>query len=218
MHRGRLAAGALIISLGLALKADGSWVDVAFDFVGLASLGAGAILSRLASRAFPAVRPAVAGTRASQAHRARYGLKVPDNLTELRRLASVAGPAPGDTVAARRLLSEVQGEARCAATAARSSTLAPFPVTGTQRFVDGGLDASRVHRQSAEMLLDLRTMPVAPPAGLLDDATRLNSLSTRGIVATNTVAGAQVVQSRTDPNARDGGNLEVLTDVIVRAR
>lgn len=213
-----LAGAALFISLGLALEADGSWVDVAFDFVGLASLGTGAIFSRLAARAFPAVRSAVAGTRASQAHRARYALEVPENLIELRRYASVAGPASGDTVAARQLLAEVQREARAAAAAARTSTLAPFPVTGTQRFVDGGLDASRMHRQSAEMLLDLRTMPVAPPAGLLDDAFRLNRLSTRGIVATNVGAVAQAGQSATDPDWRDGGNLEVLTDLIVRAR
>ncbi|MEX2289952.1 MAG: hypothetical protein WD794_06455, partial [Mycobacteriales bacterium] len=212
-----LAAAALIVSLGLALQADGSWVDVAFDVVGVATLGVGSVFTRLASRTFPAVRSAVAGSRATQAHRARYAMEVPENLSELRRYASVAGNS-GDSVAARQLLAEVRTQARDAAAAARTSTFAPFPVTLPQRFLDGGLDASRVHRQSAEMLLDLRTMPVAPPTDLVADATRLARRSTVGTTALNLGAGTQVVQSALDPDWRDGGNLNILTDLIQRVR
>lgn len=213
-----LAAAAFIVSLGLAAKADGSWVDVAFDVVGVVTLGAGSVATRLASRAFPAVRSAVAGTRATQAHRARYALEIPENLTELRRYASVAGDTSGDSLAARQLLAEVRSEARTAAARARGRTLAPFPVTTTQRLLDGGLETSRIHRQSAEMLLDLRTMPIAPGAGLLRGATRLSALSITGIAATNVGAGAQVVQSAIDPDWRNGGNLNILTDLITRVR
>ena len=37
---------ALLINLGLAIKADGSWVDVAFDAIGLLTLGAGSVIGR----------------------------------------------------------------------------------------------------------------------------------------------------------------------------
>lgn len=213
-----LAATAFIVSLGLALEAGGSWVDVAFDAVGVVTLGAGGLATRLASRAFPAVRSAVAGARATSATRARYAQELPENLTELRRYASVAGDS-GDSVAARQLLAEVRVEARtAAAAAARSSTFAPFPVTTTQRLFDGGIEASRMHRQSAEMLLDLRTMPVAPPAGLVADATRLHGLTSTGRAATNVGAVSQVGQSLVDPDWRNGGNLTLVTDLVQRMR
>lgn len=213
-----LAAAALVISVGLAVRAGGSWVDVAFDAVGVLSLGAGAAFARAAAKAFPAVRSAVAGSRATQAHRARYALEAPGDLTELRRYASVAGDTTGNSVAARQLLAQVRTEARSAAAAARGATLASFPVTRVQRFFDGGLDASRVHRQAGEMLLDLRTMPVPPPAGLLGNATRLSRLSTVGVVATNVGAGSQVTQTVVDPDWRSGGNLNLLTDLVQRVR
>ena len=91
-------------------------------------------------------------------------------------------------------------------------------MTRVQRFFDGGLGASRVHRQAGEMLLDLRTMPVPPPAGLLGDATRLSRLSTAGVVATNVGAGSQVTQTAVDPDWRSGGNLNLLTDLVQRVR
>ena len=213
-----LAAVVFAVSLSLALGADGSWVDVAFDAVGLVSLGVGSIATRMAARGFPAVRSAVAGTRASQAHRARYALEAPADLTELRRVASVAGDTSGSSLAARQLLAEVRTEARSAATAARGATFAPFPVTRAQRFTDGGLDASRTHRQAGEMLLDLRTMPVPPPAGLVADATRLSRLSTAGVVATNVGAASQVAQTVVDPDWRNGGNLNLVTDLVQRVR
>ena len=213
-----LAAVVLAISLSLALGAGGSWVDVAFDAVGLMSLGVGSAATRMAARAFPAVRSAVAGTRASQAHRARYALEAPGDLTELRRFASVAQDTSGNSLAARQLLAEVRTEARSAAATARATTFAPFPVTGAQRFTEGGLDASRTYRQAGEMLLDLRTMPVPPPAGLVADATRLSRLSTAGVVATNVGAGSQLTQTVVDPDWRSGGNLNLLTDLVQRVR
>lgn len=212
-----LAAMALIISLGLAIRADGSWADVAWDAVSLASLGAGAAFAKLAAKAFPAVRSAVAGVRASNAHRGRYALEVPEQLAELRRYASVAVDATGDNLAARQLLAEVATEARSAATAVRTSTLAEFPITRVQAFVDGGQDVSRVARQSREMLLDLRTMPgVADPA-LIDSARTVVRLSTAGIVATNTGAAANVAQTVRDPSElTGGGGVNIIADLISR--
>lgn len=214
-----LAAAVLAISLGLALGADGSWTDVAFDAVGLATLGTGAVFSRLAARGFPAVRSAVAGIRASRASQAVRTLNSPAALRELRRIASVAVDPSGANLVARGLLAEVTRNSRAAAAAVRSATLSPFPVTLTQRVVDGGLDSSRIARQSREMLLDLRTMPGAPvdPA-VLADATRLVRVSTAGIVATNTGAASQVVDLLRDPESslRDGGPLQIVTDLVSR--
>ena len=68
------------------------------------------------------------------------------------------------------------------------------------------------------MLLDLRTMPVPPPASLLGDATRVSRLSPTGVVATDVGAGSQVTQGDVERDWRSGGNLNLLTDLVQRVR
>lgn len=214
-----LALFTLAISLGLAVKADGSWVDVGFDAVALLSLGTGSFASWLAARTFPAVRSAVAGIRAQRAQRAIDTANSP--LRWLRRIASNSHAPSGEQAAARALLAEVTTKARAAATAARSATFAPFPVTRVQRLIDGGLGPSRIARQAREMLLDLRTMP-GPPIDpvVLRSARNLVLQSTVGIVATNVGAVFQMADLIRDIRGglSDGGVFQVATDVVVRLR
>lgn len=213
-----LAAAALFLSINLALEADGSWADVAWDFVGLASFGVGSVATRVASKAFPAVRSAVAGVRASRAHRAVFDTIPPALLTELRRYASVAVDATGDNIAARQLLAEVTRNARAAAAAARGRTFADFPVTWGQRLVDGGLGNSRLTRQAREMLLDLRTMPgAAVDSAVVDRVSRVVRLSRDGILAANAGLAAELGDAFTDPpNLVDDGPVKILTDFVQR--
>ncbi|HEY9349764.1 MAG TPA: hypothetical protein VIP75_03645 [Acidothermales bacterium] len=58
---------ALLINLGLAIKADGSWVDVAFDAIGLLTLGAGSVIGRAVQAAWKGVSTAVAAARSTKA-------------------------------------------------------------------------------------------------------------------------------------------------------
>lgn len=213
-----LAGAALYISFNLAKNADGSWGDVAWDFVGLASFGVGGVATRVASKAFPAVRSAVAGVRASRASQAVFAAVPTHLLDELGRYAAVAVDRTGDAAAARQLLDDLATRALSAADDARRATLAPFPVTQVQRLIDGGRSTSQIARQAREMLLDLRTMPgPAVDAAILDRARRLVQTSTAGIVATNIGVAAEFVQSVIDPpTLRDPRPVRILTDIVQR--
>ena len=58
---------ALLINLGLAIKADGSWVDVAFDAIGLLTLGAGSVIGRVVQASWKGIQTAVAAARSTKA-------------------------------------------------------------------------------------------------------------------------------------------------------
>ena len=60
-------AALLINRLGLAIKADGSWVDVAFDAIGLLTLGAGSVIGRSIQAAWKGMSTAVAAARSTKA-------------------------------------------------------------------------------------------------------------------------------------------------------
>ena len=210
-----LAGAALYVSYNLAMNADGSWGDVAWDVVGLLSFGVGGAATRITSKAFPAVQSAVAGLRSTRASQAVFNAVPTELLDELGRYAAVTVDATGDAAAARQLLDELATRGLDAADAARATTLAPFPVTTAHRILDGGKGTSQVARQAREMLLDLRTMPGAPvDAALLRDATRLVRASTTSIVATNTGVASEVLQALIDPpGLRDSGPVRILTDI-----
>lgn len=213
-----VSLGALIISAGLALKADGSWTQVAFDAVSVLTLGVGGAATKLLARGFPAVRGVVASFRGSRAFAASMNRfwGVPLRFHSWR--ASWSFNLLGGRSSSLAALSRMSDDALRAADRAYDATVATFPVTRVQRFVDSGLDTSRMVRQSREMLTSLRALDEVPGA-VLDDVTKMVRLSQAATVAPNIGVVADMTQVALELPSIDGINgVKVVTDAIGRLR
>lgn len=215
-----LVAGvlALVISIGMLAKADGSWTDVALDAVGVVTLGVGGVALRALAKGFPAVRAATASVRGSNAFQSSmnrfWGVPL--------RFHSWRASWPLDLMGLRSAsiasIVRMSDEALDAANAAHRATLAPFPVTRLQRFVDGGLANAQTVRQAREILATLPHLDDVPVA-LLDDVTRLVKFANTGVVLTNVGAVTDIVSTGYQLPAFDGVNgIKIVTDLLGRLR
>jgi ribosome-binding protein aMBF1 (putative translation factor) len=215
-----LAAGvaALVISVGLALKADGSWTQVALDAVSVLTLGVGGVALRALTKGFPAVRSAVAAFRGSRAFTASmnrfWGVPLRFHSWRASWAFDLAGMRSSSLVS----LGRMGDEALRAADAAVDATLRTFPVTRVQRFVDGGIASSRTIRQSREMLESLRAVDDVP-GRLLQDATLLARYARVATLAPNLGVLADGTQLAMElPHVDSVTGVRILTDVIGRLR
>lgn len=209
---------ALVISLGLALKADGSWTQVAFDAVSVLTLGVGGAAMRVLAKGFPAVRSTVAGLRGSRAFAASMNRfwGVPLRFHSWR--ASWAFDLLGMRSSSLASIVRMSDEAGRAADAAYDATMRTFPVTRVQQFLDSGLESSRMVRQSREMLASLRAMDDVP-GFVLDDVTRMVRLGRAATIAPNIGVIADATQFGMELPSIDSTNgVKIVTDLIGRLR
>lgn len=215
-----VAAGvaALVISLGLALKADGSWTQVGFDAVSVLTLGVGGAAMRVLAKGFPAVRSTVAAFRGSRAFAASMNRfwGIPLRFHSWR--ASWAFDLLGMRSSSLASIVRMSDDAARAASDAYDATMRTFPVTRVQRFLDSGLESSRMVRQSREMLESLRAMDDVPPA-VLRDVTRMVQYGRAATVAPNVGVIADATQFAMDlPSIDTINGVKIITDVLGRLR
>jgi hypothetical protein len=209
---------ALVISVGLALKADGSWTQVAFDAVGVLTLGVGGAAMKLLARGFPAVRSTVAAFRGSHAFAASMNRfwGIPLRFHSWR--ASWAFDLLGMRSSSLASIVRMSDDAARAADAAYDGTMRTFPVTRVQQFLDSGLESSRMVRQSREMLASLRAMDDVP-AFLLDDVRDMVRLGRAATIAPNVGVVADVTQLGMElPSIDTTNGVKIITDILGRLR
>jgi hypothetical protein len=170
----------LVLNVGLAWKADGSWTAVVLDAVGLVTLGVGGLATRFATRAFAAGRSAVAASRGTSAFRQVVVSRMPlirANRTLMRSPWSASLRQMGsDGMAAIR--TEALQAARVASEAV---TTTPAYNLG-QRLLHGGTDAADTFTRSRTLLAEL-TSNGSRLTGALDDLARAGTLSGVATVA-----------------------------------
>ncbi len=159
---------ALLINLGLAIKADGSWVDVAFDAIGLLTLGAGSVIGRSIQAAWKGMSTAVAAARSTKAFDAavdgaffyRFAGRIVDlHVTVLAwrvpvRLPFVTKMAEGYRAG---VIDDALGVAQ---EAWHATTIAP-PSSTVARIWWGGVDEAGLAPRVAASLDELRSIPQA---------------------------------------------------------
>jgi hypothetical protein len=205
----------LVINIGLALEADGSWTNVAIDAISLLTLGAGGVLTRLAGRAFPAVRAAVASFRGGRAFAATMGRfhGIPRAIYSFLSSSRIGFVSRFGTAR----LSSMADDALRNAGAAYDAVMAPRVTSALSRLLNGGEDAAQQFRVTRELLEQLRAMPDVP-AELVQNLQRVRNLTTA-------VAGTTVVATVNDivdvinedvEGLQDLKGYKVVVDVINR--
>ncbi len=211
-----LAAGiaSLLINVGLARNAEGGWSAVAFDAIGVLTLGAGGLFARIGSKAFPALRAATATFRSEQAAAATmrsFGLRVPiarffasRNIPLVSRFASGRLASMGD-------------EAARAGSTAYQAVMAVRPVTVPQRLVHGGQSAAQQMVVTRELLAGLRATSGAPTA-LVQGLSSLNRVNLAATSAGLISLGSTVAETVTSDGANDAANglVDIAVDLLPR--
>jgi hypothetical protein len=171
---------ALLINLGLAIKADGSWVDVAFDAIGLLTLGAGSVIGRSIQAAWKGMSTAVAAARSTKAFDAavdgaffyRFAGRIVDLHVKVFawrvpvRLSFVTKMAEGYRAG---VIDDALGAAQ---EAWHATTIAP-PSSTVARIWWGGVDEAGLAPRVAASLDELRSIPQA--AGLVSGLEALQT-------------------------------------------
>lgn len=161
--------------------------------------------TKLLARGFPAVRGVVASFRGSRAFSASMNRfwGVPLRFHSWR--ASWGFNLLGGRCSSLAALSRMSDDALRAADMAYDATMATFPVTRLQRFVDSGLQTSQMVRQSREMLTSLRALPDVPGA-VLDDVTKRVRLGRAATIAPNIGVLADMTQAGLEQPVRLPGD------------
>ena len=212
-----LAAGliSLGLNIGLAMKADGDWWDVAFDAVSVLTLGAGGLLTKIGSKAFPALRSGVASfraTRASTAAMNAFGLRVP--ITRFFANRSF----PFISRMAMRSMVSMSDDAARAGNTAFDAVMATRAVTLPQRLLLGGKDGAQQFVVTRELLAGLRATPGAP-ANLVQGLTSLNRINLAAAASSLTGLGNNIVKAHhvaSDPNDLSNTIIDIGIDVLPR--
>lgn len=220
-----VAAAAGLISLafnvGMASSGNGSWWNVAFDALGVLTLGVGGLALRGLARGMPALRAAVAPLRGSAAYQASmgrlFGLPRAVNTFRARLPFNVLGQRTAGTNALVRM----RETAETASTLAISRTLTPRPGV-VQRFVYGGRESAADIGQARQFVRELADMPQLADdivqAGIqATQATRAMQATTVVNVADSIVGGEPIADANVsiigDGLARSGG-ADALADLV----
>lgn len=211
------------INIGLASSGNGSWWSVAFDAIGVLTLGTAGLAGRALSRAFPALRSGMASLRGMQAFTSTFrGWRL--------TAGNALSRAPFQFLRSRgtSLITGLTDRSFDAMNAARAAALQAPDVSRLSAVVNGGRDAATDFAHARNILDDLRGMtnlPVqlAPDAvRLLDDAARVRNLfliSTTAGVSNAVVDVGQTVHEIATGDGIDPGNAtQIVVDVVSRLR
>lgn len=219
-----VAAGlaSLGISLGLARSGNGSWWDVAFDAVGVVTLGMGGLLTKIGARGLPALRAGYSTLKGSLAFTEAFsGIRL--TLGEaLARIPLVRGFG-------LRLIGHVAGDAFDAMNAARAAAETLPSISRLNAALNGGRQAATDIVQARAILADLRGLSNVPSAlagtaaqltGQAQGVSRLlvtaGALTNIGSLSGVANAGVGIVAGHGVPDV--GSGLQVIVDLIGRLR
>lgn len=171
----------LLLNVGLALKADGSWWAVAIDAFSLLTMGTAGALTRVMSKSLAAVRPGVAAIRGQQAFAATMGraFGIP------RAIYSFAASVPIRAISRFGVsgISRMSDDAARAADVAFDSVMATRTSNVAQRWLLGG-DSTVVNLVTTRQLLaGLRSGGGAVPAELIGGLTQASRAGTGAVAA-----------------------------------
>lgn len=224
-----VAAGlmSLAINVGLARSGNGSWWNVAFDVVGLLTLGAGGKIASSLARALPSLRAGTAPLAATNGFvRSFRGLRVGIGNTLLRLPARM--PFQSLRAFGSTRIANAAHRAFGAAAAARARVLVPPEVSRLSRLVHGGGSTAADFANARTILSELRQVSRLPDAlapgaaGLLDDAVRVRNLYVGGLATGFTATANGIARTTFDITNGDGidmgGVSQVVIDLIARGR
>lgn len=216
-----LTAGVVsaILNAGLASTGNGSWWAVAIDMVGVVTLGVGGAALRALGKGFPAVQSAMASYRGSLAFSGSMNRLFGLPLRFHSWRASWSVNWLGMRSSSLASISRMSDDALRAADDAFQATLRPYPVTFSERLIDGGRSTAETVRQSREFLAQLRRVD-APPAELLEQTRNLVLLGRAGTTSTNVGSAVDLGQLGQELRALDPYDIprsgKVIADVISR--
>ncbi|HEU0102133.1 MAG TPA: hypothetical protein VFR07_07395 [Mycobacteriales bacterium] len=216
----------LAINTGLAATGNGSWWDVAYDAVGVATFGAGALVTKALAKSMPVLKAGMANLKGAQAFDEAFGgmrLAWANFVSRLPILGSHFG-AP--------LVARLADDAFDAMNAARTAATTAPAVSRAAAVLQGGKAAATDFAHARRILGDLRglhNLParLAPDAVKLEDLARYaRNVAAGGVLATTlgTVNGlGQAYRNLSDgvdiDDAWDLGSYgQVVTDLLSKLR